>query len=183
MSRSNKKIQSFFLYSMFIFYVILFLSIIVFKYVSPLELLSNNRPDYRSTNLVPFRTIRSYLTGNADISRTVILNNVLGNIGLFIPLGIYLQLFKRNKRIPASFLTILIISLSVEIIQFIFAIGAADVDDILLNCMGGIIGILCYRLLTVFMKDDNKIRTAVTICSSIVGIPLLFLTILLLINQ
>jgi len=168
---------------MFIFYVILFLSIIVFKYVSPLELLSNNRPDYRSTNLVPFRTIRSYLTGNADISRTVILNNVLGNIGLFIPLGIYLQLFKRNKRIPASFLTILIISLSVEIIQFIFAIGAADVDDILLNCMGGIIGILCYRLLTVFMKDDNKIRTAVTICSSIVGIPLLFLTILLLINQ
>lgn len=180
---NNKKIQSFFLYTVLIFYVVLFLSIIIFKYVSPLELLSENRPVYRSVNILPFQTIKSYLLGTFDVSRTVVLYNIFGNIGLFIPLGVYLQLFKKNKRILISIFIIFIISLSVEIIQFIFGIGATDIDDILLNCLGGIIGILCYKLLTTFIKDNNKIRTIITIFSSIVGIPLLCLTILLFINN
>jgi glycopeptide antibiotics resistance protein len=181
MSRSNIKIQSILLYTVLVFYVILFLSILIFKNVSPLELLSENRPEYRSVNILPFQTIKKYLMGTYNVSRTVAFNNVLGNIGLFIPLGIYLQLFKREKRILTGIFLIVIISLSVEILQFIFAIGATDIDDILLNCLGGIIGIMCYKLLTVFIKDDNKIRTAITLLSSIVGIPLLCVTILLLI--
>lgn len=181
MSKNNSKIQSILLYTVFVFYIILFLSIIIFKYVSPLELLSESRPVYRDINILPFHTIKGYLTGSIAVSRTVILNNILGNIGLFIPLGIYLQLFKKNKGILTGILLVFTVSLSAEAMQFIFGIGSADVDDILLNCTGGIIGILCYKLLTVLIKDDGRIRTVITIFSSIVGIPLLCLTILLLI--
>lgn len=181
MNKNNNKIQSILLYSIFVFYIFLSLSIIIFKYVSPLELLNKSRTMYRSINLLPFHTIKGYLTGTIGVSRTVMLNNILGNIGLFIPLGIYLQLFKKDKRILTGILLVFIISLSAEAVQLIFGMGAADVDDILLNCTGGIIGILCYKLLDVFIKDDSKIRTVITIFSSIVGIPLLCLTILLLI--
>lgn len=181
MNKNNIKIQLILLYTFFIFYIFLFLSIIIFKYVSPLELLNESRAIYRSVNLLPFHTIEGYLTGTISVSRTVMLNNILGNIGLFIPLGIYLQLFRKDKKALTGILLVFIISLSAEAVQFIFGIGAADVDDILLNCTGGIIGILCYKLLAVFIKDDSKIRTIIAISSSIVGIPLLCMTVLLLI--
>ncbi len=183
MSRRNRKIQSVLLYAIFSFYVILLLAILLFKYVSPLELFSAGRPVYRSINIVPFHQIRSYLSGASNVSRSVVFNNVFWNIGLFIPLGIYLQLFKKGKRIVAGILFIFLTSLSVEIIQYIFGIGAADIDDILLNCAGGTIGILCYKLLAAFIKDENKIRTAITILGAIVGIPLLCLTVILLISN
>lgn len=183
MRRYNRKIQSAFLYAVLIFYVILFLSIVVFKYVSPLELFSENRTVYRSFNILPFYTIKSYLMGTVDVSHSVGFNNIFGNIALFIPLGIYLQLFKNNKKVFASFVSVFSISLSIEIIQYIFGIGATDIDDILLNCAGGIIGILIYKLLAVFIKDHSKIRTVVTVCSSIIGIPLLVITSLLLMNR
>ena len=183
MSKHKLKIQSILLYAVLIFYVILLLSILIFKYVSPVELFSVNRPIYRSVNILPFQSIKSYLFGIADVSRTVTFNNVLGNVGLFIPLGIYLQLLKRDKRMFISIFFVLLVSLSVEIIQFIFGIGATDIDDILLNCLGGIIGISCHRFLLVFIKDDNKIRNIITILGAIVGIPLLYITILLAISN
>ncbi len=183
MSKNNRIIQSAFLYTILVFYIILSLSIIIFKYVSPLELLNEGRPIFRSINILPFRTIKGYLTGTFYVSRSVVLKNILGNIGLFIPLGIYLQLLKKDKRIFVSIFFVIIISLSVEIIQFVLAIGAADIDDILLNCAGGIIGILFYRLLSILIKNDDKIRTAVTILSSVIGIPLILMTVILLIFQ
>ena len=183
MSKHNLKIQSILLYAVLIFYVILLLSILIFKYVSPLVLFNVNRPIYRSVNILPFQSIKSYLFGIANVSRTVTFNNVLGNIGLFIPLGIYLQLLKRDKRMFINIFFVLLVSFSVEIIQFIFGIGATDIDDILLNCLGGIIGISCYRFLLVFIKEDNKIRNIITILGAIVGIPLLCLTILLAISN
>lgn len=183
MRKYNRKIQSAFLYAVLIFYVILFLSIVVFKYVSPLELFSENRQVYRSINLLPFQSIKNYLMGTVDVSHTVGFNNIVGNIVLFIPLGIYLPLFKKNKKVFGCIISVFAISLSIEIIQYIFGIGATDIDDILLNCAGGIIGILIYKLLTVLIKDHGKIRTVVTVCSSIIGIPLFVITSLLLINR
>lgn len=183
MRRYNRKIQSVFLYAILIFYIILFLSIVVFKYVSPLELFSENRTVYRSINILPFQTIKNYLMGTVDVSHTVGFNNILGNIVLFIPLGIYIPLFKINKKVFASFVSVFVISLSIEIVQYILSIGATDIDDILLNCAGGIIGILIYKLLTVFIKDHSKIRTVITVCSSIIGIPLFVITSLLLMNR
>ena len=178
-----KKIQSTFLYLVLAFYIILFFSIIVFKNVSPLELFDENRIFYRSYNLTPFLTIKSYLMGYADVSNSVSFNNIFGNIVLFIPLGIYLQLFKKNKKAVVSFILVFAISLLVEIVQFSFGIGTADIDDVLLNCLGGIIGILAYKLLAAFIKDNIKIRAIIAICSSIIGIPLLIIFVLLLVNN
>ena len=43
-----------------------------------------------------------------------------------------------------------------EIIQGVFAIGASDIDDVILNCVGGIMGILTFRLLSVILRDEYQ---------------------------
>lgn len=183
MRKNNGVFQSILLYTIFVFYLIIFLSIIIFKYVSPSELINADRAIFRSVNLIPLHTIKGYLLGTFEVSRSTSLKNVFGNIILFIPLGIYLQLFTKHKKILANLLGVFVISLSFEVVQYIFAIGASDIDDILLNCMGGLIGILLYKLMITLIKDDNKVRTTITIFSSIIGIPLFGLMILLFISN
>jgi len=98
---------------------------------------------------------------------------VVGNIVIFIPLGIYLPLFKKDKRVIINLLFIFIVSLFVEIIQGLLGIGASDIDDIILNCLGGWVGILGYKLLLFTLQDEKKVHTAITILSVIVGLPVL----------
>ena len=151
MSKHKMKFQSILLYVILIFYVILLLSILIFR-GSPLELFNANREIYRRVNILPFQSIIGYLFGITNVSSSVALNNVLGNIVLFIPLGIYLQLLKRDKRVLGGMFFILLVSLSAEITQFALGIGATDIDDIILNCLGGIIGVFCYKTFITICK-------------------------------
>ena len=75
---------------------------------------------------------------------------------------------------------IFLISLSIEIIQYAFRIGASDIDDIILNCLGGGIGILIYLLLEKLFKTKEKIKRAITIASLCVGVPILIIVLLLI---
>ncbi len=164
----NKKIQSLFLGSTFLVYLMLFGYILLFKYVAPWELFSNERVFYRSLNLIPFATILSYWNQGGANSVDV---NLWGNIILFIPLGIYLPLFSGNKKIFKTIGWIGLISLAVELAQYVLAIGAGDIDDIILNILGGMIGILLYRLLFFFLKSRAKVKCWIAFFSAIVGLP------------
>jgi len=54
-----------------------------------------------------------------------------------------------------SIFLVILISLFVEIIQYIFGLGASDIDDVILNCSGGLIGILSYKVLALFVRNDE----------------------------
>ena len=163
------------LYIFFLIYIVFCMSMLLFKDTSPIGVVSSGQRAFRNVNLIPLETIKMYLFRKGGISHVIAVCNLLGNIVLFIPMGIYLQLFKKDKRILSSFLIIFAVSLLVEVIQFIFVIGSADIDDILLNCLGGIVGVFLYRLLSSFLGDSKKMRTAVTVCSSLTGIPVLIM--------
>ncbi|MFC0216242.1 VanZ family protein, partial [Paenibacillus chartarius] len=92
--------------------------------------------------------------------------NVVGNIVIFIPIGTYLSLFKNDKRVLTNLLLIFILSSFIEIIQGLFGIGASDIDDILLNCLGGLVGIFGYKLLLRILREEKIVRTAITILSA-----------------
>ena len=90
----KERIMTIFLFGTLIFYVYLLADIILFKYVSPINLFSSSRMYYnRNINVIPFDMIRDYFSG--EISRSAVFINVLGNIALFIPMGIYFVLFKK----------------------------------------------------------------------------------------
>ena len=65
------------------------------------------------------------------------LSNLLGNIVLFIPLGVYVTLFTQGKTIWENTALILFVSVLVETLQSTFKFGIGDVDDVILNTVGG----------------------------------------------
>lgn len=96
-------------------------------------------------NLVPFRTIRSYLKymSNPDIIRV----NIVGNIVMFIPWGLGLPLLWKRFRSPWKVgVLALLLPMLIEFCQ-LFVGRSVDVDDILLNFLGAALGGTLYALL------------------------------------
>jgi len=167
----RERIKIVFLYGVFILYILLLIKILLLSRVSLLELFNSQSTSDRSINLIPFHSIMEFISGNTANAKRFAFGNVIGNIVIFIPLGIYLSLFKNDKRVITNLLFIFIVSLSVEIIQWLLGIGTSDIDDIFLNCLGGWIGILGYRFLLFILRDEKKVYTAITILSAIIGLP------------
>lgn len=158
----REQIKAVFLYGVFICYIFLLIKILFLSRISHLE--------HRSINLIPFHSIMEYISSSSANIKAFSFGNVVGNIVIFIPLGTYLSLFKNDKRVIANLLFIFIVSLFVEVIQGLLNIGASDIDDIILNCLGGLIGILGYKFLLFILRDEKKVYTAITILS-VIGLP------------
>lgn len=92
-------------------------------------------------NLVPLRSLVDLATGSVDA--TVAFRNIAGNVMLFVPIGITLGVSLRGQPRPlaSATLTGLVVSLVIEALQYIFAVGrVVDVDDVLLNVAGAWLG-------------------------------------------
>ncbi|MCT2536329.1 VanZ family protein [Aquibacillus koreensis] len=99
-------------------------------------------------NIIPFESILSYLSNFDKFSIYVLTDNFFGNILAFIPFGFLLPTIWTKVR---AFIKILALScccsLSIELAQFLFQVGAFDVDDIILNTVGGGVGFSLYLLI------------------------------------
>lgn len=171
--KKREQIKTVFLYVIFSCYILLLFKILIWSRVSILELLDRQWILFRSVNLIPFDSINQYMSGNTDTIRRLAFGNVIGNIVIFIPLGLYLPLFKKNKRILVNFMCIFIVSLAVEILQGLLGIGVSDIDDIILNSLGGGIGILGYKFIALMLQNETKVNTVITILSAIIGLPVI----------
>lgn len=111
--------------------------------------------DYRY-NLVPFLEIRRYITYHRQIGRWRVFWNLLGNVIGFVPYGALLPVIQRKK---TGFFKVALLSfeltLFIEISQLILRVGSCDVDDMILNTLGGCIGYGIYRL--VFWNKEKGI--------------------------
>ena len=110
---------------------------------------------YNDINLVPFKTINNYLNAWAYVSAKVIITNIFGNIAAFLPLGLLGPIvFRRLETLKQLFFFSGLLSLSIEVIQGLLGVGVVDVDDLILNVLGAVIGYLLYRLLKKRIKDN-----------------------------
>lgn len=168
----KKKIINFLFLISFVFYILFLLWNILFKYVTPWDLFSSERVVYRGINLIPFNDI---MEGNYNQL------DVIGNIILFVPLGIYASMFFKEAKIYKNIGVIVLISLVFEVSQYIFAIGASDITDIITNTVGGIIGIGLYFIIKKIFREDSKVKNFVSICSTLVMIPVALIIIMIFI--
>ena len=100
-------------------------------------------------NLVPFREIRRFLIYYHQLGVMTVMVNVLGNVVVFVPLGILLPAIcsGKAKRMRLPFVVIIAaVSFIVELIQLVAKVGTFDVDDIILNTVGGILGVVIFSL-------------------------------------
>lgn len=164
----RQQIETIIVYSVFICYLAFLFKLLFLSRVSNHDAANAGN----SVNLIPFRSITDYVVSNSANVKRFAFSNVIGNILIFVPLGGYLSLFRNKKRAISNLLLIAVASLLIEIIQGLTGIGAADIDDFILNSLGGFIGILGYKLLQLLFRDDKKVNTTIAILS-VAGIPVL----------
>ncbi|WP_339205431.1 VanZ family protein [Paenibacillus sp. FSL K6-3182] len=98
-------------------------------------------------NLVPLYTIKKYIIHYDHFNPDIWFKNLFGNIVLFIPIGIFLPLLNKKylKVFRLTMVTIMLIT-AVELTQMLTRVGSFDIDDIILNTFGALLGLLMTRL-------------------------------------
>ena len=106
--------------------------------------------NYGMSNFTPFKEMFRYSFGSK-----LFIKNVLGNILLFVPLGFYASYYIKAKKIFFPFIVLALSSTTIEFTQL--KIGRTfDIDDIILNVIGGIIGALLYKFGGALPKFTKK---------------------------
>lgn len=148
-----------FFFMISILYLGILMKIILFKTAGLSDILDGNfGGGYRSINGIPFRIFVDYgeMLQSGQWLRGV--SNILGNIAIFIPTGLLLPvLFRRLRGTIAVPVTVtLVVSILFECLQYAFALGSADIDDVILNTLGGWVGVLIYRLIALMARQNSK---------------------------
>lgn len=120
--------------------------------------------NYGVNNFIPFKEIFRYSIGS-----TKFMKNIFGNILLFVPFGFFSSYYLRHKKMITPVVLTLVVSLTIEIVQY--NIGRVfDIDDIILNVVGGILGFLIFvgfdairERLPKFLKSDAFLNFVVII--------------------
>lgn len=155
---------------LFTIYFFLLIWILLFKMSFSFDELYGRR----SINIIPF-------LGTAMVNGKLHTSEIINNILIFIPVGIYTCMLKQDWSITKKISVAFFISLAVEVLQFVLAIGATDITDLIGNTIGGVIGIGVFYLFTRLFK--NKTINILNILASISTVGLVSLiSILLLVN-
>ena len=115
----------------FIIYILCLFQVVTFQ--------DNN--NISSNNLIPFREIFRY-----DLGSRLFLKNVLGNIIMFFFFCFFTSYFLKEKKLLPIFILTVLTSLTIECTQLMIG-RVFDIDDILLNIMGGVLGHYLYILI------------------------------------
>lgn len=137
---------------LFVIYLVVLIWLIVFKYPIPVLQsimdeweLGNAKMGVATANLVPFKTIRMYMKYYQRLNG---FENLFGNVLVFVPLGVLIpSAFRKADRWWEILLHSFWLSLCLELFQLVSHFGAFDVDDIILNTLGGILGFVVFLII------------------------------------
>ncbi|TMV49929.1 VanZ family protein [Paenibacillus mesophilus] len=149
---------------LFALYMLILFRIILFKYGSiDMDFLwyrlqkNLEKPEYSMHrmlygNFIPLKTISDTVL-SPSIHEVI---NFVGNILAFMPYGIFIVILSKSKMISLSgvFIRSLGMSLLLECLQVFFSIGNFDVDDLILNTSGGLLG---YGIFCIFRLNGKNI--------------------------
>lgn len=135
---------------LFLLYVVLLLWLLFDRNFQWTEGIAYRQQIKNNISLIPFRTIRSYWKivclkqyNNVLFYHSVI--NLAGNIILFIPIGYFLpRLWIKMRKFFPFLLTCTVSICIVELLQFLTLLGSMDIDDLILNLAGMILGYLAF---------------------------------------
>ena len=120
------------------------------------HLLTYQNVGYSGINLVPFKEMFRYTFGSYKFMK-----NIVGNIIIFLPFGFFTSYYLNTKKWVSPVLITLIVSLGAEGIQYYIG-RIFDVDDIILNVLGGFLGYLLFVAFSAvrgklpkFMRSDG----------------------------
>ncbi|RGZ33503.1 VanZ family protein [Mediterraneibacter gnavus] len=101
--------------------------------------------EYRC-NLVLFKEIRRFVEYRETLGLFAVFTNLFGNILIFVPYGFFISVASRMRGFLMTLFYSLGLSLGVEVFQLLTRVGSFDVDDLLLNTIGGILGYVLFLI-------------------------------------
>lgn len=145
----------------FFIYLLIVIKLIIFKY--PYAQLKAIAATWEkdvilegldTANFTLFKTIRMYIDYSYKLNS---FENLVGNIVVFIPFGFLLPyVMKSGRNFFVMLFNAFLFVAGIEIFQLFSAFGAFDVDDILLNCFGAVIGYFIYLIWEKIKKCFEK---------------------------
>ncbi|MFJ5624812.1 VanZ family protein [Peribacillus loiseleuriae] len=144
------------------FYLLVLSKLILFKYLIIPDIISHFTFSYdgyfwNRHNFIPFKTITYYLFLANDINFNIRVENLTGNIIGFVPFGFILPLlsskFHSIKEVTVATFSL---SLTFELLQLIFRFGSFDIDDLILNTLGGMIGYIPIKLVNIYIHRGGQ---------------------------
>lgn len=129
----------------FFIYFLVLVWIVMFKMKFSLD----DLPHYRALNLDPFHDA---------LNHPIRTREVIDNVIIFIPYGILMAMMRSKRSFFSKIFPIFLTSLTFETLQYVFSIGSTDVNDVITNTLGGLIGIFIFWIFKkVFRRDAEKV--------------------------
>ena len=173
-NENNNKAMKINLWIFFILYLLLFITLTLFDQFwgrNGFTIVNWNKELFNnyisnSLNIIPFKTIIEYIKAFDSLLDTrAVMTNLLGNIIACMPFAFFLPLlFKKQNNIKRFTITMIVIVLLIELLQFVTLSGSCDIDDIILNVSGALIMYAVLKIKSVnnlikniFLLEKNKI--------------------------
>ena len=152
---------------LFIIYLVALIWILLLKLGVQFSYMEN-----RSVNLIPFSK-PLILNGKMDFGEIIL------NVVIFVPLGIYAGILFERWIFAKKLFFFFLISLIVEGLQFLLAVGAFDITDIITNTLGGIIGLMIFKATEKAFNNSVKAQKFINLIAA-TGTVFMILFLLLL---
>lgn len=143
-------------------YILILLWIVLFKFSYDLQSILLHYQT-RTLNLIPFATASR---GNV--------REMIDNFVVFIPFGLLLSSNFKQAKLWQKLAVVFSFSLSLEILQYVFAIGVTDMTDVVTNTLGGLFGLALYKLGKKYI-NAQKIDRLIVVAGAFLLIVLLLL--------
>lgn len=132
--------------------------IIVFKMQFPGD---PGLPHMRNVNLIPFGQ-------SVIVNNRVDMGEIIQNGLAFVPYGLLLGSLLEKKPFVQKLLPIVLTSLVYECVQYVLAIGASDITDLIMNSLGGLAGIgIALVLSLVLRRSWQKVINVICLIGAI----------------
>ena len=130
--------------AVFAVYLVILLWLVLFKFsYDPFTVIRDFQT--RSVNLIPFAWARN--------------GEMIANLFAFIPFGVMLGVNFKQVAFRHKIVVIFAFSLVLEIIQYALAIGVTDITDLIMNTLGGFVGLAVYTAVSNDTNDRYLDRT------------------------
>ncbi len=154
MSKKKREVLHVLSWIAFIIYLILMVYFLFFC-----EQLGRTPSTRYHYNLTPFTEIKRYINHIEEIGYFGVILNLIGNVVCFMPLGFVLPILSRRKwGVFRITLISCLASCVVEAVQLVTKLGSCDVDDIIMNTLGGLSGYLLCTLCTKICRSTIRKR-------------------------
>lgn len=145
--QEKSRIRNFWLKMLFIIYCLLLIAVLFLNNEYRMYVFQNinmlSKEHFEMSNIIPFATIIDYISRlvSNEINAGIVIINFATNLLLFAPMGFFIPMLysDRIKNIKQFAILMIIITLIVEVLQFITFRGSTDIDDIILNTLGAVI--------------------------------------------